>query len=580
MALHLTFTNAQECENFANKHNLTISDDGTIQIGWHLLNHAKNEPAVQQMQTSDTTEHEFIVKCQDVSNLNDLATVVQNLGSGFYLVKSTQAVALSQNVESIEITSLPVTFLGASSPTTADGSVASVDPTDPANQWARLRVATRYRPLKSSFRTHSVVYSSKPEVYIMDSGVDFSHPEFQNTDLEFEDFYTLPAFNGSFVDDVGHGTGVASMVAGKNLGVAANCKLISVKVANATHTPSVYELGLAIDAIIARASADPFKTRLVNMSFAVTRSEYLDHKIQGMIDQGITVVCAAGNQGIDVELLSPAGLNSVITVGSIDKFDIPSGFNNISPSDSGLTTSSGLNLDIFAPGENVVVAQPLSPSKYMTLSGTSISSPLVLGVLAEIASLYTTPLTVTQLKEIMFNTATEHALLFDSDKFSDNQNRLVYLATVDENTNYKNDDMVSYLGVHGPEPTDLIVADLNSVVSPNSLKNLFPDEEFTFGYEFLDPTVAADYAQFMELNPLTGMLQIKKPTIVLPDETKLKMIEFKATVTSAKSKQESHTIFYFDANPLYAETLESDISLALTETNSISFFQNWANTLK
>ena len=34
-----------------------------------------------------------------------------------------------------------------------------------------------------------------------------------------EDFYTLPAFNGSFADDVGHGTAVAAMAVGKNLGI-------------------------------------------------------------------------------------------------------------------------------------------------------------------------------------------------------------------------------------------------------------------------------------------------------------------------------------------------------------------------
>jgi len=41
-----------------------------------------------------------------------------------------------------------------------------------------------------------------------------------------------------------------------------------------------------------------------------------------------------------------------------------------------------------------------------------------------------------------------------------------------------------------------------------------------------------------------------------------------------------NTLFFFDTNPLYKDTLHSDITLALTNTNSISFYLSWGVNLK
>jgi len=43
---------------------------------------------------------------------------------------------------------------------------------------------------------------------------------------------------------------------------------------------------------------------------------------------------------------------------------------------------------------------------------------------------------------------------------------------------------------------------------------------------------------------------------------------------------DSPTLFYFNANPDYADTQNSDVTLALTDINSISFFTFWAGGLK
>jgi hypothetical protein len=303
----------------------------------------------------------------------------------------------------------------------------------------------------------------------------------------------------------------------------------------------------------------------------------LDAKVQGLLDLGITVICAAGNDGIDIADISPAGMVDVLTVAAMDKYDIPCGFNNISPSDAGVTTGHGQELDLFAPGEAVVVAN--YTGGYLMISGTSFSAPLVAGVAAEIGALFADMVPFAQMKNTIITTATENALLFEDSTFSENQNKIVYLITSDPNASYKNNNMTMYLGVH-PESGEPIVANLNSAINVSDLNVVFPDDPVVWSIEWLDSAMEADYAQFMNLEPETGTLTIANPTVTLPEETKLKMIEFVAVATTSRARMTGTTMFYFQTNPLYAETKESDITLALTETNSISFYAAWSASIK
>lgn len=583
--IRVTFADTASRDAFADRLKLTSKVDSTqLDMGWHLFQIVKqdekvvnfHEVAVLQAGPSAATEKEFIVK-GDPANFNShITSTVADLGNGFYHVKSIDGIALAGHVDSIEITGVPMTLLGnASNLTSMAGDATTVDPASAEGQWARIRVASRYRPLAESFNTHGLTYQSKPELYIFDTGVNVNHPEFNYPEFEHEEFWTIEP--GVFGDNIGHGTGVASMALGKNLGVANNAKLVIVKIANQTTQASILQLGQAIDAIVARASADPMKTRIVNMSWGVARSAYLDAKIQGMLDLGITVVAAAGNDGIDVENISPAGMDDVITVASIDKYDIPAGFNNISPSDAGVTTGHGLNLDIFAPGEDVMIA--VGGNYYQVVSGTSFSAPLVAGVAAEIGALTNAFVPMTQMKSLILDTGTKDALLFEDEKFSENQNNLLYLFTSDPNANYKLNDMTMYLGVHD-DNGEPIVADMNSAIDLNAVKKVFPYESPAWTLKWSDAALEAEYGQFVSIDSVTGVVTITKPTTTLPAETKLKMVEFTASANVGAVTMESPVLFFFDFNPAYSETKSSDITLALTNTNSISFYLTWYGIIK
>lgn len=581
MDIRVTFTSAEQRDAFANRWNLSIPDGvDHLDVPWHLAHHAINDTSAVEHTQLDTDEQEFLVS-GDKTAIESVATIVQDLGSNWYLVKSTDGVALGKLVTSIELNSAPLKFVeNVSTITSMNGDATTLDPASADGQWARIRVASRYRPLASSFSVHDVKYASKPELYIMDTGINFSHDELAYDGIEGVDFYTLPIFNGNYRDDVGHGTAVASMAVGKNLGVARYAKVMNVKIGGKvngeTHAANLLEVGQAIDAIIAEIAKDPLKSRVVNMSWGVARSSWLDSKVQSLLDAGASVIAAAGNSGISVEDVSPAGLDSVITVGAIDKYDIPAGFNNISPSDSGLTTSTGLSLDLFAPGDNVMVADSSVSNGYVISSGTSFAAPLVAGVALEIAGMNSDPVFHSSMKSIIIDTATENALLFEDDRFSDNQNRAVYLITTDGLAAYKESESVSYLGIHNLE--DTIIADLNSSLNTVFIKTAYPDDVLTYSVEMLPDSV--EYAPFVSCDPITGLVTISKPNLPLSEETRLKMVNFVGIAESSKVKMTTNNIFFFVSNPLYEDTLQSDITLALTDVNSISFFGVWTLSIK
>jgi hypothetical protein len=583
--IRVTFADTASRDAFADRFKVNAKvDDTQLDIGWHFLQFAKLDPkaldyqqvAILQSGPGAAQHHEFVIK-GDPTTFGPHATVISDMGNGFYHVSSLDGLALADHVDSIEHNQNAVTFLSnVSTMTDMNDAVIAVDPQSADAQWARIRIGSRYRPLNEQFVKHDTTYKSTPELIIMDSGLYAGHQEFQYDGLEIENFFTLPQFNGSYDDDIGHGTAVAAMACGKNLGIASHLKLVVMKIGGAGYNATLVDIGTAIDAILTRVSADPNKTRVVNMSWGIARSAWLDSKVQSLLDAGLTVVCAAGNQGISVEDISPAGLDTVITVGSIDKYDIPSGFNNISPGDSGLTTGHGLSLDIFAPGEDVTIPSK-TPTAYSVGSGTSFSAPLIAGIATELAALHSTMVPYAQLKSLVLDTATDNALLFEDDRFSENQNKLGYLITVDTNTNYKENNMTLYLGVH--KNNQPMVVDLNSSLY-NVMPNIFPDDPPVWSIEFLDPEVGAQYSQFMNLNTTTGALTIDVPTVPLPPETKLKMIEFVVRSTTSRLSMESAPMFYFATNPDHQDTVESDITLALTETNSISFYASWTLMIK
>jgi subtilisin family serine protease len=568
MSVNVTFDTHENYAAFAAKTGLAVTDGATsVQIPWGKLKVAKNSDGAVSFAHEATDTVEFIMK-GDIANIqvSELIAVKADLGNGFYHVETSQGLALFDLVDGLDpVSAEHVVFHETSSINGVNPSETDIDPLGTAGQWARIRIASTYRPLLTGFEYYdNIVTKSVPEVYLADSGVNWNHPEFAGT--SHADFWKASIFP-DFEDEIGHGTLVASAIFGENVGIAKNIKVLSCKIKGTQGSANFLELGNLMDAIIAEAVAKPNVTRIFNASWTVDENVWLEAKFLQLIDAGVTVICAAGNTGIDVNTLTPAGMPEVLTVGATDRYDIPAGFNNIAPTDSGLTTGYGQRLDIFAPGDEVALAT--KTGGYIITSGTSVAAGYVSGAAAQLASLFADELPYPLLLTKIIDTSTKDAILFDDDKFSENQNKLVHLiGTKDVQAN----SLDLYLGAFSVY-TDVFSLDLNTVVDISPYTRLFPDENFVWTVSFEEPNYDTLYGEFMILDSASGLLVVNKPTFPLDEGETIRMVRYKTYATSDTVSLESPWMLFFQIDQtIDPAAMSVDITRALAETNSTSIF--------
>lgn len=236
------------------------------------------------------------------------------------------------------------------------------------NDWWKM--ATFSRP---NFEKPSQQYDrrgSNSVVYIVDSGVNVSHPEF-----EFADVSTLYTFNGDTKDYNGHGTAIASVISGKECGIT-SATIKSLKVFQSGVPTYQSHLLMAFDEIIKDVrSNEKKKFNIVNLSWSVPKNSYIESKIRTLINEGVFVIAAAGNSGTPIDDVTPASMIEVCTVGAYNSNLEPCNFSDYTGAIS--TTGDFVNhgeLDIWAPGESIRVA--VNETDYQLVSGTSIAAAI------------------------------------------------------------------------------------------------------------------------------------------------------------------------------------------------------------
>jgi subtilisin family serine protease len=248
--------------------------------------------------------------------------------------------------------------------------------------------------------TYDPVYTGKNvTIYILDTGINPGHQEFVSANIEF--LYTNFV---DFADNVGHGTAVSSIIVGQNMGIAPDANLVVVKLFdNISGNVTVGSIIEGLDAVYNHhASTDPTKTKIVCMPWTVDQNNFIDLNVIELNDNNLIVVCAAGNDGVDVNSKSPAGIEQVITVGAHNRnFEVTS-FTNTPFTQEANFINYGSALDIFALGENVSVAQFNSLNQYILASGTSISTAIIAGVAAHYIE-HDSNKTSSSLKEIILS---------------------------------------------------------------------------------------------------------------------------------------------------------------------------------
>lgn len=298
-------------------------------------------------------------------------TLLKKLSSfgNVHLVESANEIMINEIIEDISIDSEQgIELLNFSIDLVDNYTEATFDIEDEKNWW---KVATINRiDFDQQINDHKV-RGINSTVYIMDSGIKLDHPEFANANIEL-----LHSFNDDFTDNKGHGTALSSLIVGPNCGLA-NPKLKVVKIFDTTQSTYQSEMLVALDAILNDFIANGRPASIVNMSWSIPKNEYINNKIQYMINQGIYVVASSGNNGSYITDVTPASIPDVLTIGSYSQNLTPSSFSDYTGGSAISYASGDVNygaLDGWAPGEMIWAAN--KDGGYGYIAGTSAAAAI------------------------------------------------------------------------------------------------------------------------------------------------------------------------------------------------------------
>lgn len=217
-----------------------------------------------------------------------------------------------------------------------------------------------------AYDAHKVSKGKGVKVGVIDTGVDYEHEELKHL---FEDCKGYNFVNDAEpLDDNGHGTHVAGIIGGLTTGVAPNCTLYSLKVLNKNGVGNNFDILKAIDWSISNG------LDVINLSLGNPFPSEIEHlTIKQALKNGVCVVAAAGNSGVK-EYYYPASYDEVISTAAVNSKNEVADFSTYND-----------QINISAPG--VEIFSTFKNNTYQVLSGTSMASPHVVGVLALILSL-------------------------------------------------------------------------------------------------------------------------------------------------------------------------------------------------
>ncbi|HEY9576068.1 MAG TPA: S8 family peptidase [Pseudobacillus sp.] len=241
-----------------------------------------------------------------------------------------------------------------------DNAATSAFVSSEESQWS-------YQTVKANEAAQKGITGKGIKVAVVDSGIA------PHSDLSIGGGTSTVDYTSSWIDDNGHGTHVAGIIAARRngsgiLGVAPDAKLYAVKTMNQEGEGTLQDILEGIDWSIANGMD------IINLSLGTEANSRMMHDmINKAYQKGIVVVGAAGNDGsadgtgntIDY----PAKYDSVIAVAAIDRYLKRGSF-----------SSTGSEVEVSAPG--VKVLSTYMGGYYAYMSGTSQATPHIAGLLA------------------------------------------------------------------------------------------------------------------------------------------------------------------------------------------------------
>ncbi|KAK4456785.1 peptidase S8/S53 domain-containing protein [Cladorrhinum samala] len=300
--------------------------------------------------------------------------------------------------------------------------------TEKAAPWGLARISHRDTLGFSTFNKY--LYASEGgegvDAYVIDTGTNIEHVDFEGRAKWGK---TIPSGDAD-IDGNGHGTHCSGTIAGKKYGVAKKANVYAVKVLRSNGSGTMADVVAGVE-WAAKAHIDAvkkakdgkrkgFKGSVANMSLGGGKTKALDDTVNAAVAAGIHFAVAAGNDNADACNYSPAAAQKAVTVGASAIDDSRAYFSNY-----------GKCTDIFAPGLSIQSTWIGSKHAINTISGTSMASPHIAGLLAYYLSLQpaadseysVAPITPEQLKANLIKVATLGAL---SDMPKDTPNVLAW----------------------------------------------------------------------------------------------------------------------------------------------------------
>ncbi|MFC9958419.1 type VII secretion-associated serine protease mycosin [Streptomyces nigra] len=214
-------------------------------------------------------------------------------------------------------------------------------------------------------------------VAVIDSGVDASHPDLTGQVLPGKDF---TGDGDPHLDENGHGTGMASLIAGHGhgannssgvKGLAPKAKILPVRVSSNENDTYTKDWAVGVRYAVDQGAS------VINLSLN-DENAYPGSKVAKAIayaqEKDVVVVAGAGNDAGTVNY--PAALPGVVAVSAVDQ-----GLNFWSKSNTGDVT-------VAAPGVRTPQADPTMDNGYAVADGTSGSTAYVSAIVALLRSKY------------------------------------------------------------------------------------------------------------------------------------------------------------------------------------------------
>ena len=241
-------------------------------------------------------------------------------------------------------------------------------------------------------------------VAMLDTGVAF-HPDFDHRIIDFKDFV-----NGKskLYDDSGHGTHVAGCICGSGVvsngrykGIAPYSRLVVGKVLDYKGDGLIENMAQGIEWVLERKAELDIRVLNISIGMGEKAEEERINRLLSLVErawnEGLVVVCAAGNMGPEPMSLSPLGASrQVITVGCHEggyfgnRDHLCENYSGRGPSPYAMKKP-----DLVAPGTDIISCNAgiarrgrYYRNAYVAKSGTSMATPIVSGAAALLLQKY------------------------------------------------------------------------------------------------------------------------------------------------------------------------------------------------